>query len=510
MMMKINSIPSRQDCNIKFTSGKVHLYSDFDNTYLPASHNDFARNYDKGFVDWIRGYFNDFRSFFDRNKDGLRFTITTGRTYEEFETLAETARERKIEMPLPDSLICKNGSDEYLRTGTDAEFYRGGYFPFDYKRPNPEKEAEIKQLTGWDGPAIKEKLKEIFASHNLPIVEGGSENGTHDYPKCSLFRPGSLDPKKPHEWKVGFRNDGNCKIFFTLPRNMSPSEYFSLSSDKKKVYDDIIIKIKDFLEKRGTKYLSYEKQHDDECCGRPYKVIVPDTEKYFYRTHREYDRGLSKLYDTQKAVKKAFENQDLVIVAGDSSNDKRMLNPINYFIDVLEKVSEDKDNPLSFENNEKAFIRYMDKHPELYEKFKKIPFIGIIEKNDRGNEGLSQLIEYFSKGKYQKIIVVEKGKLKEGIREAIKLYCSQNPEYKKKLSKDLLKEVFNIVEQQSSKEVKDRVEKSKLNGVAKCVIIGLLVLGTTVGGKVLWDKKHKNGKDVVYDNKNNTVQIANS
>ena len=127
MMMKINSIPSRQDCNIKFTSGKVHLYSDFDNTYLPASHNDFARNYDKGFVDWIRGYFNDFRSFFDRNKDGLRFTITTGRTYEEFETLAETARERKIEMPLPDSLICKNGSDEYLRTGTDAEFYRGGY-----------------------------------------------------------------------------------------------------------------------------------------------------------------------------------------------------------------------------------------------------------------------------------------------------------------------------------------------------------------------------------------------
>ena len=78
-----------------------------------------------------------------------------------------------------------------------------------------------------------------------------------------------------------------------------------------------------------------------------------------------------------------------------------------------------------------------------------MPFIGIIEKNDRGNKKLHPLIEYFSKGKYQKIIVVEKGKLKEGVREAIKLYCSQNPEYKKKLSKDLLKEVFNIVEQQS-------------------------------------------------------------
>ena len=39
---------------------------------------------------------------------------------------------------------------------------------------------------------------------------------------------------------------------------------------------------------------------------------------------------LTKVFDTKEAVSKAIKNNDLVIVAGDGSNDFEMLNPLEY------------------------------------------------------------------------------------------------------------------------------------------------------------------------------------
>ena len=97
-----------------FKAGKVRVFSDFDKTFLPSSHNNFARNYDIKFVNNIRENFKNFKEFLNNTKDGLKFTITTGRTFGEFMTMAEISRERKFGMPLPDTLIVKNGSDEHI------------------------------------------------------------------------------------------------------------------------------------------------------------------------------------------------------------------------------------------------------------------------------------------------------------------------------------------------------------------------------------------------------------
>lgn len=114
--MQVSSI---DNCSLNkkqaFKAGKVRVFSDFDKTFLPASHKNFARNYDEGFVNYLRGYFADFKDFLSRTREGLKFSITTGRSYGEFETMAEISRERKFGMPLPDTLIAKNGSDEYLK-----------------------------------------------------------------------------------------------------------------------------------------------------------------------------------------------------------------------------------------------------------------------------------------------------------------------------------------------------------------------------------------------------------
>ena len=132
-----------------FKAGKVRVFSDFDKTFLPSSHKNFAKNYDIKFVNNIRENFKNFKEFLNNTKDGLKFTITTGRTFGEFMTMAEISRERKFGMPLPDTLIVKNGSDEHIRVGTDEDFYNGGEFPFKYEVTNKEKEAKIKEISGW-------------------------------------------------------------------------------------------------------------------------------------------------------------------------------------------------------------------------------------------------------------------------------------------------------------------------------------------------------------------------
>ena len=125
--------------------------------------------------------FKSYKEFLNNTREGLKFTITTGRTFGEFLTMAEVARERKFGMPLPDTLIVKNGSDEHIRTGTDEDFYNGGEFPFKYEVTNKEKEAKIKEISGWDGAKVKKIIYDALKPYNFRIVEADSEHGADDY-----------------------------------------------------------------------------------------------------------------------------------------------------------------------------------------------------------------------------------------------------------------------------------------------------------------------------------------
>lgn len=429
----------------QFKAGKVRVFSDFDKTFLPSSHGNFVHNYDERFVNAIRKNFKSFKEFLDNTRQGLKFTITTGRTFGEFQTMAEVSRERKFGMPLPDTLIVKNGSDEHIRVGTDEDFYNGGEFPFKYEVTNKEKEENIKKLTNWDGPLIKEKLKELFKSYNMRIVEGDSEHSPGDYGSRSLFAPGKL----PYEtnkvfqgadkadWSVGFRNDGNCKIFYTYPYDMyCVDERYAANMD-------LQTKIHKIFQDNNIKYSwAYSRgEHENECGGRPWKIYEPDIiDSEFKGNH---DCGLSKVYDVNEAIKLAQANNDLVIAAGDSSNDAYMLNPGVYLKNYLteEILNRHGNIQLLYDLvNPKDLIKVLDKDPELAEIFIKMPFRGVIVRQNDGENKLKDL-EPFTKGKYQKIVIVDEGELQSGIKQSIKMYCEQNPKYKEKLSSDLNKQI---------------------------------------------------------------------
>ena len=422
----------------QFKAGKVRVFSDFDKTFLPSSHGNFVHNYDERFVNAIRKNFKSFKEFLDNTRQGLKFTITTGRTFGEFQTMAEVSRERKFGMPLPDTLIVKNGSDEHIRVGTDEDFYNGGEFPFKYEVTNKEKEDQIKKISGWDGAKVKQILKDVFNSYNLRIVEADSEHSVGDYGSRSLFSEGKL----PYEvgkvfygtdkadWSVGIRRDGNLKVFFALPADMLEVD------ERREAYLDIQAKIIQRFNEEGIKH-SLSNKDSDNVHGRPCIAYTPDVGE------QNQCEELTKLYDTREAVKEAVKNNDLVIVAGDSSNDAEMLNPGLYLQDYLteEILNRHGNIQLLYDLvNPKDLIKVLDKDPELAEIFIKMPFRGVIVRQNDGENKLKAL-EPFTKGKYQKIVIVDEGELQSGIKQSIKMYCEQNPKYKEKLSSDLNKQI---------------------------------------------------------------------
>lgn len=403
---------NRAERKISFGEGKVDFYSDFDRTYFPSTQDKFKKISNSSQDTKMDEYFQGIKKFFNKTREGLKFTITTGRNFSEFETIAEMARERNFNMMLPDFLIVKNGSDRHKKTGADEEFYAGGKFPFSYKNTDKEKEEKIKQLTNWDGAKIKAKLKEMFKEQGFDVREYPTTHSISDYGKKSaLYEINNSIPNVSV-----FREDGNLKIF-----------YSSMNRKSRKINDAF----KEYLKKENINFAYYRNENDNEfkkCPSENYSPNVGDGKNGF----------LTKLYDTQQAIKKAAKENDLVVIAGDGSNDFGMLNPANYLKESLGETL------WEFKNQPDKIVEEMDKNPELAKKFQELPFVGIVVKNkDDKNSKLESLIRNFGEGKYKKIIVVEEGHLLNGIKQSIKMYAEQKSYYMTKLSSDLKKEIFD-------------------------------------------------------------------
>ena len=451
---------------------------------MPASHGDFARNYNSDFVNAIRENFKQFKDFLGRTRDGLKFTITTGRTFGEFQTMAEISRERKFGMPLPDTLIAKNGSDEYIRIGTDEEFYNGGKYPFSYDVTNKDKEEKIKKLTGWDGNKIKQCLIDIFKSYNLRIVEADSEHGVGDYGYRSLFSAGKLpyevgkvfvDPDKA-DWSVGFRKDGNLKLFV-----LKPADEFDIP-ERRDAFWNMDNEFRSKLNEMGIKFTHGSDGRHDVNARDPWSYTPEITNP------NGGSDELTKAYDTGEAIKEAIKNNDLVIAAGDSSNDKVMLNPFTYLYNSLPEdvKAKYKDTWISITDVEfiDDSIELIEKNPDLAKAYRDMPFVGIIVKRKDDEDKLSSLFP-LAEGKYKKIVIVEEGELQKGIKEAIKLYSKQNPKYAEKLSPDLKNEIRNEGGCPPSDDKKN-------NNIWKYVLGGLGIIVTAIGIYKLKGNKNDN------------------
>ena len=152
---------------------------------------------------------------------------------------------------------------------------------------------------------------------------------------------------------------------------------------------------------------------------------------------------LTKAYDTKLAVRKAWEENDLVIAAGDSSNDTEMINPITYLLDegcFAKSLTPENKTYLKKHINEPAkIIEYLDTNSKVAEDFLSLPYCGIILKNE--DSDLFAKFKPFTEGKYQKLVVAKQGELEKGIKDAIALYSKQTPKYKEVLDSELKKQI---------------------------------------------------------------------
>ena len=436
-------------CTVSFT-GKVHVYSDFDGTYCPEKHSEM---HNPSVNPHMQKYCTKMTDFFNSAGDDISFHITTGRTLGEFEAVSWLLKMRNYRLPLPHSVITKNGSDEFIKNGSDSDFYDKGIFPYNKNNFSLKKEEKIKTLTGWNGNKIKDYVKQAAEKVCLRFIEADSENSVKDYGNMSLFSEGKLNP---NEWKrlpndgfkiykhenpiadfvIGSRNDGKLKINIIFPPDYDYCPFRTW------VYDSYVNDIKNYLQKNNVNYFHSWEAPDYKNHYRKSLTITP-----------KINGGrLTKLFDTKEAVKDAIKNNDLVIVAGDGSNDFEMLNPLEYISDeewhnyaqgsnCREFYNEDAKHKLNdlkriYNGNSSEYINELRQELTkngLLEKINKMPLTGIVIKKE--NSKLQPLVDTFSQT--GKIIEADKGNIDKAISQAIRNYANKNKRFREDMSENL-------------------------------------------------------------------------
>lgn len=434
---------------INFNAGKVNLYSDFDGTYCPAKHSSL---HNPAVNDFMTEYCGRMDSFFKAATGDVHFNLTTGRTFGEYESISWLLKMRDFRLPFPETVITKDGSDRLIKIKncSDNDFYERGKFPFTYNEVSKDKEASLKQLTNWDGEGIRNELKRLVEKYQIRLVEADSQNSVSDYGEKSLFSNGKLNPddwrKLPSrdgqiiehntpvaEYALGSRNDGNLKLNLIFPPD------YGFCPERNRIYDNFMNDLKAYLNTNNIHYHidwepANEHNHHRISCS-----VTP-----------EFEKGvLTKLFDTKEALKAAVKNNDIVVTAGDGSNDFDMLNPLRYLEDDFIRQCEEKSQYKDFyrgsmqkrlEDLKKVYygekstcikgLRKELKNNGFLKRLEELPFYSIAVK--KKNSKLQPLIDTFAG--IGKVIAVESGRIDDGIKQAVKSHAEKNKGFKNSMS----------------------------------------------------------------------------
>ncbi len=423
---------------LRFGAGQITLFSDFDGTYLPASHKTIALAPNKQALAGLDRYFAQFRQWLQSTQNGFHFQLTTGRNLGEFQSLLNHFRRLDLKMPLPDSVIIKNGADEYYRRGHETSFYQNGAKPF--SEVNQAKRDTIRTKTGWDGPRIRSRLKTVLAQEDFQIREDLTTSSATDYGQDS-----ALDHvhdhydrnESPSPWTAILRQDGDLKFFIGLPKELDQNPA------RKQALNRLQTRIKTELNEltadgsRPLQYTFHYRPKDSEYGKHPSLSIAPELE----------GNELTKVYDTTLAVKQAALNHDLIIVAGNGDNDFEMLNPARYL--SLSEELQQKNSTEHWVDDPKQCLKLLALHPELQAQWDALPFVGIVithpESHKKGTlpNRLHQLINAYSTGPNPKIIRIPEGHLLDGIRKVIQNHQSKNALFAAGMSPNLKQALAN-------------------------------------------------------------------
>lgn len=261
---------------ISFTSGKSTLFTDFDGTFLPQPLDDVYNGTPpmrQEAVSKINKYFSQIQDFITRKKGNFDIVITTGRRLDwhrmkGFVPFLGEIKDFGIVFPKIKRLITTDGGDihEFLPDGNVSRV------------PNADKREMITRLSGWDNEKIKQALDIV-----------SEETGT----KYSF-----VNPKGSYRLSIKLDDESKLEVFHEKLRE-------KLGADVK--FKSKISYVKDY-----SGDLSYVQTR-----GIKMEPVVEGSK-------------LHKDFDVKAAIKNAIKNDDFVVVAGDASNDKEMLNIFRY------------------------------------------------------------------------------------------------------------------------------------------------------------------------------------
>jgi len=150
-----------------------------------------------------------------------------------------------------------------------------------------------------------------------------------------------------------------------------------------------------------------------------------------FQQHRKRINTSDKKFDITKLIKKVLRKGDFIIVAGDGSNDMRMLNPLTYVEDYMTWYLMGIKSPsFDYANMSKQRIEELLKGEFTFETslLKAFPLMSVSIYRDKYPDRFDSLMQYFGKDKlHYKMIRVKEGEFIQGIKEAIGMLSQYKP-----------------------------------------------------------------------------------
>lgn len=434
---------------VSFKAGKTTIYSDFDGTFHYGEPE----------------YRHNLKRITETGADKVEFNITTGRNTHEFS--------RKIQEFTSFNPIIN------VITSEGADVFEIKDSALIASKATAQKREEIKALTGWDGPLLRAKLKEIFNKHRLAIVEPKAWNGFgkkteslgSEVKELGYCEDATDITTLDHKARfASIKQDGDLGFHIAFSRNLAETgEAETILKEIRESFHGV-----DYHEENSTQNFPSD--------YLPHLVLRP----------RPDNMPLTKVYDTAKAVAKAAKENDFVIIAGDGSNDRDMLNIANYL-----NIKNDHGFPakISERTSVENYHKYLDsleahlkQNPSCVEELEKLPVIGIYvkkenaAKNDPILDRLSRMFggEEGSITKTRKIIRTDRQHATLDMGKGIKSYAESNVEFSKNLPQQLAETLGVKVQEVVAETIKSKAQTNKLtrnNPKLSLLGAGLIAVG---------------------------------
>ena len=409
--IKNNTIPA---VTISFKAGKTSVYTDFDRTYTPFSHVEMCANETLPEGSERRYQFDDYfqriKDFSDTAKGKVLLTVTTGRNASEYKYVERKLKNKHLNYFSPDAVITKDGGDRFIKQDQH------------WCKDTQKNEAIRKATNGWDSAKIKVAIKDIIKREfkDPTFIESPVNRTKDDYEEISLENQLDKISPKAGENYVSFTQDEDNDIEIAFSNNIPT--------------DKIREKIKDYLLINSIKAtVKHYPQDFNGFCPQiidGQKVIIPGNKMFIKPAPN--GKQISKLYDVKEALKKVIQENtnDLIIAAGDESNDEEMLNPLNYL--DLYGIEIDRNTP----------VQILLKDPKILSIIADMPFTSIIVGDSRSLDHLREMDKILKENGINKIICIPDSLDKDNgflsaIKKAMYNYAEQNPEYSYEMGIDL-------------------------------------------------------------------------